>query len=205
MEEKKGKFVFFDIETTGTDLSDEIVQIAAVATGGFPKLATRGKFEVRIKPTPNGVSKIDVLKQTGFPHVYDEARWSNAVDIYDGLKAFQGFLMKHTSVPFTSSKGWKGHLARGAGYNCDNFDLPMIMKHAKIQRQSVFIPMHMKTLDVMHLAMWINQVYQKGWEDLKLSSLCNFYRIPIEAHDATSDVLATIDLARKLVAEIAEW
>lgn len=193
--------VFFDLETTGVDIDkDEIIQIGAVAVSPPPNLNPLMKFEVKIKPTPEGAAKTKSFKDT----VYDSEVWEReGVRPSVGFGRFSHFLKRYAKVPKASKRGKRYYVARLAGYNCAKFDYPFLRK--EFNRYDFFLPADWYTWDIMHWAMGCNAVLGLGLTSFTLSNVAEALGVSLDnAHEAIADVKATLGIADELLKRLGD-
>lgn len=197
--------VWFDLETTGLSFTrDEIIQVAAVATTGPPAFKVRAKIEVKIKPSEAGVGRLNRLIADGFDTVWDAETWEKVWEKEPGLQRVANFFKAHADIQVLSKKGRPYMTCRVAGHNVSKFDVPMLFAHGR--RHDIFMPVNPICFDTFQLACTNKILFGVGPEQLTLEGLCQFYAIPVERlHDALADVMMNIEIARKLVAELADW
>ena len=70
---------------------------------------------------------------------------------------------------------------------------------AMSKRHGVFLPLDFYTLDTFQAAIWYFTAHPPFPVNLKLETLCQHFGIEIKAHEALSDVRASVLLARKLI------
>lgn len=217
MRNESGQYVFFDLETTGLDFpsqlevqeapeQDEIIQIAAIATGRAPDFQEVDRFEVKLYPSNHGLGRMERgFERSGFKHRFDKNLWlSVGHPATTGLKMFKEFLSRHVQVTRTSKTGGKYKIARVAGHNINSFDVNFLLAYAK--KKSVFMPIEFRGLDTLSVIPWLKMVGVKLPEVHTLGSLCEHYGIELkDAHDALADVSANVELARRFARELADW
>jgi DNA polymerase-3 subunit epsilon len=211
-------YVFFDLETTGLlfpipgsstlhrEDQDEIIQIAAVATGPAPEFKEKETFERKMLPSENGLKRLERTREMA-PQLgpFDTAKWAAAasprVRVYDDLERF---LTKYACIEKTSkTKGTKYVVAHMAGHNADRFDLPFLF--ASFKKSKVFLPAHGRALDTMHMVSTLEMLNDKLIDSYHLEDLCKMFGVKLEnAHDALADVRATVALARALMQFFSE-
>ena len=197
--------VWFDLETTGLSFAhDEIIQVAAVVTGGPPSFRVREKIEVKIKPSEAGVGRLNRLIESGFNTVWDAETWEKVWERHEGIQRVANFLKRYADVKVISKQGRPYMTCRVAGHNISKFDIPMLFAHGK--RHNIFLPVNPICLDTFQLACANKILFGEGPEKLTLEGLCQYYAIPLgKLHDALADVNMNIEIARRLVADLAEW
>jgi len=197
--------VWFDLETTGLSYAhDEIIQVAAVATYGPPHFKTREKIEIKIKPSDAGVGRLNRLIESGFPTVWDAETWEKVWERKEGLQRLANFFKRHADTTVLSRKGRSYKICQVAGHNIAKFDVPMLFAHGK--RYNIFMAIGPICLDTFQLASANKILFKEGPEKLTLEALCRYYGIPLgQLHDAVADVEMNIEIARKIVFDLADW
>ena len=186
--------VFIDLETGGLEPEHPDIQIAAVAVDGSFKEIAHWECKIRF---PVGDADPEALKLNH----YDAAVWDaegitevQAVnDFYDFLQGFKDLhrMSKRSGKPYS--------VARLAGQNVLGFDGPrlrnLFARHEKFLPADAYRP-----LDTMQLALWRSAKTGVVFDDYKLATLCDWYKVPLPmAHDAMEDVRATAQLARVML------
>ena len=185
------RYVFFDLETGGTEPKHPDIQLAAVAVENGVELDS---LEVKIKFDP----ALCEPKALEINH-YSADDWKDAVSEESAIKRFAAFCKEYSDVPKVSARTGNGYrVARAGGHNVARFDFDRVMALAK--RRSVFLPLDFYTLDTFQAAIWYFTAHPPFPENLRLETLCKHFGIEISnAHEALSDVRASVALARKLV------
>lgn len=206
------RLVFVDTETTGLDPNDHtVIQIAAIAVDdSFRELATfERKVLFRMERATEEALEINS---------YDPEVWEKeAIHPEDAAKEFSRFLRPFCDVELVSKRtGNPYHVAQLAGHNAQ-FDMDFLEAFYK-RLDNKFFPAAPKPLDTMGYAMWrcfeqgnaeghLGDVYamrpsQYAVPDgFSLGVLCEHFGIEIDAHDALSDVRATVELAKRLLSQ----
>jgi DNA polymerase III alpha subunit (gram-positive type) len=195
------KFVFFDLETTGPDvLVDEIIQIAAVATGPAPAFKELEVFDIKAQPSTTGLLRIDEGRRgskgrPAFDHPYSPDLWATAVDEKTAINMLFDFMSDYM-VERKSKRGGKYFSAQAVGHNAAGFDDKLLRNraaHYGIKK----IPYDFRVLDTLQLAMWLHVFKNAPQHSYSLETLAVKYSIPVvKAHDALSDVDTTLYLTR---------
>ncbi len=181
------KIFWFDVETTGLDSSiNEIIQLACIIeVDGIVK--ERKEWKVR----PNDFNNInpEALQVTGFTieqlKLFPESKFV--------FLEFIKFLDKYIDKFDRSDKFSIG--AYNGKFDCD-FLQNFFKKHNHKYYGSYF---NYKLIDPLAIVRWL-EYNQKltGLENNKLETLARHFDIKIDAHDALSDIEATMVLERKL-------
>lgn len=191
------KTIYFDFETGGVQPKHPNIQLAAIAiddeTG--QELAT---FEQKI-----AFSEADCEPEALRINHYDPEVWKrDAVPEADAIRRFTRFSEPHRSIEMISKRtGAPYSVGKLAGYNALTFDLPRLRESFG----TAFFPFSYHVRDVLQRAMWWFDENNERPENLKLSTVCQYFSIPADgAHDALTDVRLTIELAKVLRARPAK-
>lgn len=199
------RFVFVDLETTGLripskDLKgpfDEIIQIAAIATGPPPDFKELERVDLKVWPTDVGLDGINILKSQGFPVVYDEKIWTTeGASRRTSFLRFQKFLKRYATVPkISKKKGTPYRVAQLVGYNV-TFDKEFLF--GEYGNEGIFLPARGIALDVMSFMAWLDAFDGAAPpESMRLESVCKACGVKlVNAHNAMGDIEATAELAR---------
>lgn len=192
--------VFFDLETGGTESCHPTIQIAAAAVDiSLPDWPITEKFERKV---PFNASICDPAALE-LNH-YDPAVWeAEAIPATQVKTEFKQFLSRHTTLQLVSARGNDYTTAKIAGHNIIRFDLPRL---DRLFGEGFKPYAGWRALDTLVLASWMfdgDLVTLPGVQypkNIRLETLCEFFGIEIAgAHDALSDVLANVQLAKALV------
>ena len=85
------------------------------------------------------------------------------------------------------------------------FDLEVLEELFKDQvnnSRKVYEYIHYKNLDVLQLVLFMDLYKNISVVNHKLETMCNYYNIPIKAHDSLEDVRATRKLHKKLMGSL---
>jgi DNA polymerase III epsilon subunit-like protein len=189
--------IFIDLETGG--LSPElfqITQIGAVAverSDGLPRVDE--PFECKIKLVQGKYTNEALEKQNYTTKAWEE----EAVPVLDALDDLFRWVQPFTDER-TSRAGNKYEAVDVAGHNV-LFDAEFL--NATSKRCGIRLPMALWTggmLDTLQLAMWDSLKNGTEYPNYRLETLCRERGILMdEAHDALSDALAAMRLARSLM------
>lgn len=185
------KILYFDTETTGIDPKvHEITQFAAIV-----EVDGVVKEEVNFRCQPTNWEAIDpkAIETTGIS--------------IETLKTYQKpeFMMIEMKKLFDRhiDKYDKADKFYPAGHNV-GFDLEFLQafwkKYADAYGTGSY--QNWRSLDSRVFANFLIAKNKINVPDVKLSTLCNALNIPIQAHDALSDIHATRDLIRYMMAMI---
>jgi DNA polymerase III epsilon subunit-like protein len=181
--------VFFDFETGGVDDSSPNIQLAAVAVDDEWK--ELGHFERKIQFDEAAASK-EALE---INH-YDPEIWKKeAVPEATVVAGFDAFLARYKTVRMISKRTGRPYsVARLGGHNIISFDIPRLRRMFGVK----FLPVDMRGLDTLQLAMWFFYGKADQPEDFKLSTLAKYFGFPHDAHDALGDVRACATFAKTI-------
>ena len=216
---RRPEYVWFDLETTGLShpipgvgiqddpAQDEIIQLAAIATGGAPGFEETDRFEVKIWPTDNGLGRMERgHAETGFAFRFNKAEWAppRSYTVTPACLQFKDFLDRHKTVKRISKAGKPYYVAQLAGHNISKFDIPFLF--ATFKKQGMFLPASRQGLDTLTIWPWLEACGADVPPTLKLEDLCKRYKIKLDnAHDAMADVEATVELGRRIIQSLAQW
>ena len=187
------RIVFFDLETGGLDpLRHPIIQIAAVAVDGAFREIDWMEAKLQFDPAK---AEPDALEKNSF----DAEAWAKvAIPPVRGMSLLSSFFRTHATQEKISPRGKPYTVARLAGHNVERFDCPFLVQWYRAAGE--FCPAAcFEPLDTVSLARWASFVAPTQPKDCKLGSLCEWLGIKHgNAHDALSDVRATVTVARIL-------
>ncbi len=184
----------FDIETSGLDShKHEIVQFAACA------------YSIKLNTVIDTFeAKLDFDRTTADPvalniNGYDPDVWAaTQIKFPAFIKEFDRWSKPHRCVrKFSERTKGEYYVMQGAGYNVLKFDYPWMCEH--YARTKAFLPIDMKVLDIMQLAMWRLRLTGTVLDNDKQGTVCRHFGIEYNAHDALADVQACATLIGKLV------
>lgn len=186
--------VYLDLETAGLAEDAEIIQLAAIAVAADGSEAATFERKLRFN--------VDLADPEALRiNHYDPDTWNReAVDQSVGAHEFARWLNEHRSVQMVSRKTSKPYtVARCAGYN-PAFDKLRLWK--LYERTGTFLPAHPMMLDVMQRVLWYLQENPQEAKpaSMKLGDICAWLGMPLDgkAHDALSDIRATIAVAKAI-------
>lgn len=187
--------LLLDTETTGVDPHQGDILTAAFSV---LKRVSVGEYEVldsldlAIKHEPYRVSA-GALRVNKINLVEHDAK---AVSLKDASRTLNVFLQKHAPLPV--GKPYNPNALIPFGHNV-HFDIDFIKVTMPDVRWSDHVSY--RKLDTMEATRWLIEAgilpsSLKG----SLESLTTYFNIPHDSHDARGDVLATLEVHKKLVA-----
>ncbi len=183
---KTNKKLYFDTETTGVvQGKHEIIEIA-----GIIEIDDVVEREFKMKCQPTDWDAIDPKALEVHGHTREKLKtFKSAKWLYENLK--QGF--SEYINPFDKSDKFKV-----CGFNVD-FDIGMLASFFLRQKDPyVYSFLGPYPLDVMKLAIWMNDMKLIQTENMRLETIANYFRVKINAHDSLSDIRATREIALKM-------
>jgi len=193
----KGPVVFLDLETGGLAPHHAEIQVAAIAVADWKELDI---FERKIQFDPAKQAEAEALALNS----YDAEAWAHlAVPEAQVVGELGSWLRPFAAIRMLSQRGKPYVVVRLAGHNALGFDCPRLA--AMFKRHQAFLPAAIyHPLDTMQLALWRCAAAGETPADYRLVTLCRHFGVPLtDAHDALSDVRATIALAKRLLTEAA--
>jgi len=193
------KIVFLDIETNKLDPATAVpIQIAALAVNS-KSLKIVGEFEAKVK-FDLGSADPKALQRNS----YNKEVWeSEATAPHVVAAALEDFFDRHATWTRTSiGSGKRKTWCEVAGHNISFYDGP-ILNRWLYNLRGVFSVAALWTtgpLDTMHWAKCKEFEWGRRFVNgLSLGALCKCFGINIEnEHDALADVIATVELAKRL-------
>ena len=180
------KVLYFDTETTGTDPNRHaIIQLSGMIEIDGEVVET---FNYKIRPLQSDEIDPEAL----MVHGITEAEMDTYPEPAVVLKQFLTLLEKYCNKFDRNDKYYP------AGYNV-RFDLDMLHAFARKQGEKylgsflAWIP-----IDAMPLVHYLVTQSDFKLQDYKLKTVCDHFKIPIQAHDAMSDITATRLLIKQL-------
>lgn len=173
------KLCWFDTETTGLDPEQhDIIQIAGlIEIDGDIK----EKFEFKVAPVNILHSDPAALKIHGY-NLDQIATFPEPSEVFKELiKLFSKYINPYE----------KTDKFLPAGHNVF-FDMKFL-HHFFLKMENKYFGSWFwrQGLDTMHLAVYAEYIKGERFENHKLQTLCDFFKIPIQAHDAMADIEAT--------------
>lgn len=186
--------VFFDTETGGVEDRHPTIQIAAVAVDAA--MEEVDQFERKL------TFDLDLCDPEALEiNSYDADTWeTEAVPPRMACTDFVGFCRAWADTTLVSARtGNPYNVCLLAGHNIATFDIPRVRRAADRLRQ--FWPAcWWYPLDTYHRAFWYFREHDLPWpENFRLETLCTYFEIEHDAHDALGDVRANVELARALM------
>ena len=183
----KKKILWFDTETTGTNPEKhDIIQIAMIIEIG-DEIVDQQKYSVQ--PFNWDTIQPDALKVSG--HTIDDLKgFMKPMELYPII---QKLLCKYVNKFDKQDKFYP------AGYRVDfdlNFLNQFFIKCGDKYFGSFVNWKRLDPLPMMHLLDFCDEISLPNY---KLETVCTHFNIPIQAHDALSDILATRELFYELM------
>lgn len=190
--------VIFDLETSGLQMDKHaIIQIAALAVD-FRTLVVLDEYERKVQ-FQLAQADLEALEKNCF----DKEIWrKEAVPPLQVCEEFSGFLRSHAALEMTSKRTGKPYrVAELCGHNSDRFDMPFLMTWFK--RLGKFMPAYPAALDTCQLSRWHFKHHPVATppSDFRLETLCRYFGIEGEWHDARDDARGVLELIRCLRGE----
>lgn len=185
------KILYFDTETTGTNpMVHEITQFAAIVEIDG-KVVEEVNF--RCQPTNWDVIEPDALETTGIG--IEELKTFSEPKVM--IKQIMDLFNRHIDKFNKNDKFYP------AGHNV-SFDLEFLQafwkKHGDKYGTGSY--QNWRSLDSRVFANFLAVAGKLNLPDLKLSTICEHYKIDIDAHDALSDIRATRQVVKKMLEEL---
>lgn len=193
------KIVFLDIETNKLDPATAVpIQIAALAVIS-KTFEVIDEFEAKVKFDLKTADPKALLRNS-----YNKEVWENeAVAPHVVATTLEDFFDRHaTWARRTISSGRRKTWCEVAGHNITFYDGPILNRWLYSLRGVGSVAAFWTTgpLDTMHWAK--AKEFERGLRferGLSLGALCKYFNIKIEnEHDALADVIATVELAKRL-------
>lgn len=180
---KRHNLAFIDLETTGLNPSrHEIVEIGCLVVrqgerDGTPSFEVIDELDIKVKPKHIETAEPEALRING----YNEADWLFAVDIAQGLTAL-------------SDK------AENAIMVAQNVTFDWSFLQRAFEETGVQNKMHFPKIDIISLA--FGKLYRDSRiQRYNLRELAQFFGVTNDkAHSAMSDIRATFEIYKKLIA-----
>lgn len=185
------KVLYFDTETTGIDpQKNAIIQLSGLIEIDGEVVET---FNYKIRPLQSDEISQEALQVHGIT----EAEMDTFPEPKVVLEQFLTLLGKYCNKFDRDDKYYP------AGYNV-KFDLEMLHSFARKQGEKYLGSfLNWYPIDAMPLVHYLAYNSNFKLPDYKLKTVCDHFKIPIQAHDAMSDITATRDLIKQLEALIS--
>ena len=192
MSDQKIRKIFWnDIETGGVNpKTDAILQIAFIIDLEGEEIVSFNSF---VKPFNGAMVSDEALKVTGIKRE-DIDRFPDAYSVYHEMRKL---LDAH------GYKKQKAYRYVPAGYN-NQFDLEFLLEWmTQIDSKFAFWDfLQMTPIDPLPILRALRFAGILPIQDTKLSTVCEYLRIPLAAHDALSDIRATKIVTERLYTKI---
>lgn len=185
------KVLYFDTETTGLDpYKHALIQLAfAIEIDGVVKEVK----SFHIQPLPNDVVEEEALKVNGITRE-QMAEFPPAEDVFGVMiDTFNTFI-----DPFDKTDKFYP-----AGFNV-NFDMEFLSTWIKKMGNKYGIGSycHWRMVDPFPIFHWLEFMGIFQLENYKLATICQRFGIPLTAHDAKSDILATREIIKRIETKV---
>jgi len=186
--------IFVDLETAGLKPWRPIIQIAAIAVDSNLKELER--FEAKLQFEKKFANPKSLHKAS-----YSPQRWrEEAQPAVVVMEQFTELLRRHATVDQTSSKRRVFQVAQLVAHN-GAFDGAFLS--AWYDRFGEFLPASPRVFCTLQRAIWLFHEDKSLTppSDFKLLTLCQYFGVPLkasDAHEALTDVRATVDLYRAI-------
>jgi DNA polymerase III epsilon subunit-like protein len=188
------RLVFVDIELVAVGRRRAILQIAAVAVSR--SLVEQESFEAKIRLDESRFRPMSVRNRH-----FDLAQWRQEGRSPKAVACdFARFLTRHASAVVPGADGRPLIVAQLVAHNAE-FDGGFLRDW--FERLGLFFPASYRIFCTLHRAMWYFHEDRAMMppRDFKLGTLCRHFGVPFndyEAHDALTDVRATVELYRRM-------
>ena len=188
------RLVFVDIELATVRRRRAILQIAAVAA--TRSLLELECFEAKIRLDEARFRPSQIPNRHFNLHLWrEEGRSPKAVAV-----DFARFMSRHASASIAGADGRQLIVAQLVAHNAE-FDGVFLRKW--FEDVGLFFPASYRIFCTLHRAMWYfhEDRSRLAPPDFKLGTLCRYFGVPfspLEAHDALTDVRATLELYRRM-------
>lgn len=187
------KVLYFDVETTGVDpVKNDIVQLS-----GLIEVDGEVVHEFNIKCQPRDFKTVEpkALEVTGL--TLDVLKSYQSAD--DGFGEFELAIAgaKHS---WAINKYDKNDKFTPAGYNV-GFDIQFLDQFFRKYGESYGSGwmQNWRAVDGLAIVRYLEYIGKiPVMPNHKLATMCDYFKIPIQAHDALSDIKATRELIKKL-------
>ncbi len=188
------RLVFVDIELASVGRRRVILQVAAVAVSR--SMMELECFEAKIRLDEAKVQPRKVANRH-----FDLNQWREEGRSAKSVACdFAGFLTRHASTQVSGTDGRQLLVAQLVAHNAE-FDGVFLREW--FERLGLFFPASYRVFCTLHRAMWYfhEDSSLPPPADFKLGTLCRHFRVPFDesrAHDALTDVRATVELYRHM-------
>ncbi len=188
------RLVFVDIELAAVGRRRAILQIAAIAVSR--SLVEQESFEAKIRLDESRFRPMSVRNRH-----FDLAQWRHEGRSPKAVACdFARFLTRHASAVVPGADGRPLIVAQLVAHNAE-FD--GVFLRDWFERLGLFFPASYRIFCTLHRAMWYFHEDRAMMppRDFKLGTLCRHFGVPFndyEAHDALTDVRATVELYRRM-------
>lgn len=190
----KERLVFVDIELVAVGRRRAILQIAAIAVSR--SLVEQESFEAKIRLDESRFRPMSVRNRH-----FDLTQWRQEGRSPKAVACdFARFLTRHASAVVPGADGRPLIVAQLVAHNAE-FD--GVFLRDWFERLGLFFPASFRIFCTLHRAMWYFHEDRTIMppRDFKLGTLCRHFGVPFndyEAHDALTDVRATVELYRRM-------
>ncbi len=188
------RLVFVDIELAAVGRRRAILQIAAIAVSR--SLVEQESFEAKIRLDESRFRPMSVRNRH-----FDLVQWRQEARSPKAVACdFARFLTRHASAVLPGADGRPLIVAQLVAHNAE-FD--GVFLRDWFERLGLFFPASYRIFCTLHRAMWYFHEDRAMMppRDFKLGTLCRHFGVPFndyEAHDALTDVRATVELYRRM-------
>ena len=188
------RLVFVDIELAAVGRRRAILQIAAIAVSR--SLVEQESFEAKIRLDESKFRPMSVRNRH-----FDLAQWRHEGRSPKAVACdFARFLTRHASAVVPGADGRPLIVAQLVAHNAE-FDGVFLREW--FEGLGLFFPASYRIFCTLHRAMWHFHEDRAMMppRDFKLGTLCRHFGVPFndyEAHDALTDVRATVELYRRM-------
>lgn len=183
------KVLWMDTETSGTDEDRHAMLDLSVIIEIDREIISKKKFQ--IKPFSDDILDPQALEVNGYTE--EMVKQEPFLEPLEAHMQICGLWGSNVDKFEKSDKMYIG------GFNVD-FDLRFLTKFfEKCQDKYLGSWINWRKLDPMPLVTVLEYLGKVQLPNLKLETLCDYYQIPIDAHDSMSDIMATRELFYKLI------
>ena len=185
--------LYLDTETTGRDPSTcGMTQLSAIIVRDGVELD-----RININVNPYSYKRNIVVSKKALEVTNKTER-----DLLQGLNSNVAFVQFSS---FLERNRAKGEYYTLVAYRT-TYDLGVLLSWFEDIRgnsEILYEYIHFKTLDILQLVLFL-ELYNKfdSLKNHKLETMCEYYGIPLKAHDSMNDIVATRMLHKKLMGEL---